>query len=262
MLPKLIDFGVSRFVGGPLAETAGRRLRSVLPTTQDRIIGTPEYMSPEQAQALPDVDQRSDLYAAGVMLYEMLAGELPFEAQTRAILLIRVVTEDPPPLEERRPDLAGPVSEFLQQALAKAPAERFPDARSMRLALIRATERWLRMTERPDADSIARAIEAAYEPGDSTLIRIRSALPRDPRTTAGTKAGARAAASELGMEDGGDDTQDQEPAMVGGAVRAGADEAAFADEETAWESADSDDADAGGSVQPRRARLARDTDEV
>ncbi|MEO0326950.1 MAG: serine/threonine-protein kinase, partial [Myxococcota bacterium] len=259
VLAKLIDFGVSRFVGNVLGETPGRSLRSVLPTIENRLIGTPEYMSPEQAQALPDVDHRSDLYATGVMLYEMLAGQLPFEAQTRAILLIRVVTDEAPAIERHRPDLAGPLSDFLQQALAKKREERFQDARSMRLALIRAAERLLRGTKREDADSIARAIEAAYEPGDSTLIRLPLQTPRDEVSTEDALAMPPGGGAD-GADGAAAETEPPRRAALSTGSRAAAEAAAAGfDEQTDWDPVDAEGPDStqvtlpGRDLRPRAA---------
>jgi len=108
----LTDFGIAR-------ATAASRL-----TRTGMVIGTPEYMAPEQASG-GDVGPPSDQYALGVIAYEMLAGRAPFEAESTATLLYKIVNEAPPSLAEARPDLPGTVESVLARALAKQPENRF-----------------------------------------------------------------------------------------------------------------------------------------
>ncbi|HJL19426.1 MAG TPA: serine/threonine-protein kinase [Sandaracinaceae bacterium LLY-WYZ-13_1] len=124
VVPKLIDFG--------LARPAGDEKRI---TSNGKAVGTPGYMAPEQARGQRDLDARADLYAVGVTLYEMLSGELPARGETSMDLMVWTATEDPIPLAEHRPDLAGPVTDAVMKALAFPRPGRYEDARSMRLAL-------------------------------------------------------------------------------------------------------------------------------
>jgi len=99
-VPKVIDFGVAKAIGQPLTERT-------LFTEQGQLVGTPEYMSPEQAELTSqDIDTRSDIYSLGVLLYELLTGILPFEPQTlRAAAfdeILRVIREDDPPRPSTR----------------------------------------------------------------------------------------------------------------------------------------------------------------
>src|SRR4029079_15338267 len=95
------------------------------PLTQiGTIFGTPQYMSPEQGQGRT-VDCRSDLYALGIMLYEMLAGKLPFDADDLVVLITRQVTEAPPPLPEAIP---AKVRALTFQLLEKKPEDRVQSA--------------------------------------------------------------------------------------------------------------------------------------
>ena len=110
--PTLTDFGIAR---------AAREARL---TATGAIVGTPEYMSPEQVHG-SNVDQWTDQYALGVVAYEMLAGQVPFQAESTAALLHKVVYEPPPSLRQARPDLSVGVEWVLQRALAKEPTERF-----------------------------------------------------------------------------------------------------------------------------------------
>jgi tRNA A-37 threonylcarbamoyl transferase component Bud32 len=112
---KLIDFGISKFSGG----TAGTKL-----TQTGSLLGTPAYMSPEQARGLGDVDHRTDIYAMGVILYQMLTGTLPFMADNYNALLVSVLTEVPRAPREIRPEIPLDMEALVLKELSKAPAMR------------------------------------------------------------------------------------------------------------------------------------------
>lgn len=119
------DFGIARAV------EAGSRL------TQTGIaVGTPTYMSPEQATGDRGVDGRSDIYALGVVAYQMLTGRVPFAAQNTMALLLKHVTERPVPIGELRPDAPRAVRETIERAMAKSPDDRWPTAASLREAIL------------------------------------------------------------------------------------------------------------------------------
>ncbi|MEQ8461691.1 MAG: protein kinase [Sandaracinaceae bacterium] len=126
--PVLLDFGISRSLG----KVDG--LKSAVPTRDDIVQGTPHYMSPEQAQGRA-VDARSDVYSAGVLLYEALSGELPFDGESPFDVVMKVVTAEARPLELAAPHVPDPLVQVVERAMAKDPAERFEDARHMRAAL-------------------------------------------------------------------------------------------------------------------------------
>ncbi len=122
--PKVLDFGVALV-------TADELRAGTLATATGVLLGTVRYMSPEQAQGLSDeIDRRSDVYALGVLAYELLSGVLPYEVHTRSVTraLVQVATLPPRPLGEARPSLRGPVERVVAHALAKRPADRYPDA--------------------------------------------------------------------------------------------------------------------------------------
>jgi hypothetical protein len=113
---KLMNFGIALLVGD-------KRL-----TSSQAMIGTPVYMSPEQILRPRQMDRRADIYSAAVMLFEMLAGEPPFDAET-AYEIDKLQIEAPPPdLCERHPDLPRPLFQAIQRALAKNPDDRFGSA--------------------------------------------------------------------------------------------------------------------------------------
>jgi serine/threonine-protein kinase len=120
------DFGVARAVNP--AKDQGK-------TTAGIAIGTPTYMSPEQAAADPQVDHRADIYALGIVAYEMLAGQPPFDSDQPAMILAAHVTQPPPPLSQFRPDLPPGLEDVIMRCLAKRPAERWESAAALGDAL-------------------------------------------------------------------------------------------------------------------------------
>ena len=121
------DFGIAR------AAESGSRL------TQTGIaVGTPAFMSPEQATGDREIDGRSDIYSLGVVGYLMLAGRLPFEATTTPAMLLKHVSETPMPIRAVRPDAPFVLVEILERCLAKRPQDRWDNAMQLRDALRKA----------------------------------------------------------------------------------------------------------------------------
>jgi serine/threonine protein kinase len=119
------DFGIARAI------EAGTRL-----TVTGAAVGTPTYMSPEQAMGEREIDGRSDIYSLGVIGYQMLTGRVPFAAGNPMALLLKHVGERPRPIVELRPDAPGAMREAIDRALQKAPEDRWPTAESLRDALV------------------------------------------------------------------------------------------------------------------------------
>ena len=109
----LTDFGIARVLDSNLTGSA--------------IIGTPAYMSPEQANAMP-LDARSDIYAFGIVLFELLSGREPFEAATPVAMLLKHINEPIPPLSRYRADTPAAVEAVINRATAKQPSDRFSSA--------------------------------------------------------------------------------------------------------------------------------------
>ncbi len=126
---KVLDFGVARL------KVQDQRLGTL--TQTGMVFGTPKYMSPEQCRS-PAVDHLTDIYAVGIMLFEMLTGNTPFQGENPLSLLLAHVQEALPAFAEVRPDLVipEPVEQIVRQALDKNPARRFQTAAQMRLALL------------------------------------------------------------------------------------------------------------------------------
>jgi serine/threonine protein kinase len=115
---RVFDFGIAK-----LLDREGL-------TRQGYVLGTPNYMSPEQASAHP-VDNRSDIYSLGVMLYEMLAGDVPFSGDKPQQVLVRHVIEKPKPITDLRPDTPPSLASAVMRALAKNPDNRQQSATQM-----------------------------------------------------------------------------------------------------------------------------------
>lgn len=104
-------------------------------TSDEVIVGTAEYMSPEQCSGQHKVDRRSDVYSLGCVLFEMLTGEPPFVGRSRMAVISRQLTEVPPRVSGLRPDVAPEVDELVARCLAKTPGDRFASAAEVRDAI-------------------------------------------------------------------------------------------------------------------------------
>ncbi len=128
---KVLDFGIAKLQG----ELGVSSAKPGVPLTQLGVVfGTPEYISPEQALGRP-VDARADLYALGVILFEMLSGRRPFEADEPVRLLLMHANDPPPPLSTLAPGASPEVGAIVARLLQKDPDARFPDAKALAAAL-------------------------------------------------------------------------------------------------------------------------------
>ncbi len=122
--PMMTDFGIARARAGETRITA-----------TGVAVGTPAYMSPEQALGEREVDGRSDLYSLAVVGYHMLSGDTPFKAVNTPAMLMKHASERPRPIRERRPDVPAYLAVAIDRALAKKPEDRWSDAAEFRDAL-------------------------------------------------------------------------------------------------------------------------------
>jgi len=123
---KLLDFGISKFnaLGGEFSMTR-----------TGAVMGTPYYMAPEQAKGAKDIDTRVDIYAAGVILYEAVSGQVPFNADTFNELIFKIVLESPPPVEQVAPGLDPGFAAIISKAMARDLNERFASCADFLAAL-------------------------------------------------------------------------------------------------------------------------------
>jgi serine/threonine-protein kinase len=169
--PMVTDFGIARAAEGDL------RL-----TVTGIAVGTPAYMSPEQAMGEKEIDGRSDLYSLAVVGYHMLCGELPFHASNTPSMLMKHISETPRPIREVRPDVPAWLAGILECAMAKKPDDRYASAHAFRDALA--------ARKAPDAPSSLQAPEshasAAWKHAVPREVReeARVRLPRVSRAAA------------------------------------------------------------------------------
>ena len=132
---KVLDFGVAKFAVEEQGDDDYQTLTQV-----GAIIGTPRYMSPEQCSGSGSVTPASDVYSLGIILYEMLSGVVPFNAETPLAIALRHVTEPPRPLREIVPDVPEKLAAIAEKALAKHPSDRFADANELRQEILAAAQ--------------------------------------------------------------------------------------------------------------------------
>ena len=165
--PVVADFGIALAIsaagGGRLTETG-------------MSVGTPHYMSPEQASADRDVSARSDLYALACVLYEMLAGEPPHTGSTAQAVLMRILTEDPRDVTDVRKSVPPNVRDALTKALEKLPADRFESADEFKRALADEGFRYRPKTRAGRAPVAAASAGASWARDPKTLGLLGAVL--------------------------------------------------------------------------------------
>jgi serine/threonine-protein kinase len=129
---KLLDFGISKFGAGRGPGTS----QEMSLTRTGTLLGTPYYMSPEQASGGKQVDHRADIYAVGVILYEALTGAVPFQADTFNELIFKIVLEQPRSALSVVPNADPYFVQLVERAMARDPNQRFQSAEELRAALV------------------------------------------------------------------------------------------------------------------------------
>lgn len=190
---KILDFGISKF-----NQLSGDSQMSM--TRTNAVLGTPYYMSPEQAKGSKNIDVRSDLYSVGVILYEAVTGQVPFNADTFNELIFKIVLETPPPPEQFVPNLDPGFGSIIRRAMTREPAQRFQNAQEFHDTLVQwmdghavplfqdtATATRPSVVSMPDADAAAKTGFSAGQPatpapwsGDSPS---GDSLPQPPKTS-------------------------------------------------------------------------------
>lgn len=160
--PILTDFGIAKLAGATGLTASGAA------------VGTPAYMSPEAGRG-EQVDERADVYSLGVMLYEMLSGELPYDADTPYAVILKHINDPLPPLRPRVPQLPESVERIVIKALAKDKTQRYQSAAELRDALVQAEKIVNKMGAAEDTVDLVPP--AAKSPETILLPTRRSPLP-------------------------------------------------------------------------------------
>ncbi len=127
---KVLDFGISKMQDGDADPARSKGL-----TRTGIAMGTPYYMAPEQAQGKKDIDHRADIYALGVILFQALTNQYPFDDDSYPMLVVRICTEDAPPVTRFRSDLPAEIEALIARMLAKNPNERPANCAAVKAAL-------------------------------------------------------------------------------------------------------------------------------
>lgn len=167
LVPKLLDFGISKV-----------RLPDIKVTDVGVMMGTPAYMAPEQIRGARDADPRSDVWALGIMLFELLAGRLPFESEDAPALFVEIATKDVPNLAELFPEVEANVAVITERCLRRNPGDRYPSA----LELARDLRHVF------DGADVERTM-ARKLPGPSFAGAAPSGVAPSPRSTQGAQGG-------------------------------------------------------------------------
>ena len=182
-LIKVLDFGISKLSDlGPAGAVGSATQTSAL-------MGSPHYMSPEQMRSSRDVDARTDIWALGVVLYELLTAKTPFSGETFAEILIHLATLPPPPLREARPDVPEVLERVILKCLEKDRADRHANVADLALALLPFGPRRARASVDRIAGIIRGAgLSASIAPPPSSLGSPPSPAEASPPQTAATWA--------------------------------------------------------------------------
>jgi len=152
---KILDFGLAKmFADGMMSNL----------TAVGVVLGTPQYMSPEACESKRDVDHRTDIYAVGILLFQMLCGQLPFDGQSMGEVLVKQVMHAPPAPRGINPHIPPSVEQIILRCLTKAPDARFPTMMALRDALLD-PDRYL-----ASSPPVVPAALAAAAPGARTIF--------------------------------------------------------------------------------------------
>jgi serine/threonine-protein kinase len=161
---KLLDFGIAKLTTSNL-------------TRQGDVLGSPSYMSPEQILGREDVDGRADVFSSGVVLYELLAGKKPFQAETTTAIVLKILNEQPAPLDTIDPDIPSRLAAAVKKALEKDPANRFETAADF--------ARELQLVRRSLQQGENRTVKLTGPIGADTLAGAAPSMPAPPLPAAG-----------------------------------------------------------------------------
>ena len=185
---KILDFGIARAGESGLTQVG-------------MVIGTPNYMSPEQVRG-ENIDQRSDIFAVGLVLYELLVYKQAFEAETQPAVLMKILSDQPAPLATLDPTIDAGVATVVYKALAKNPSDRYQDLGAMKADLVRIVQRL--ETEASDGRTMM------VPPPPPRGMQVVPTNPPTPTGGAAAKVAAHFAAIEAAIAAGDDAKARQE----------------------------------------------------
>jgi len=176
---KVLDFGIAK-IQEPSGTDDGL-------TSPDLIIGTPQYMSPEQCSQSDKIDSRSDIYSLGVILFEMLVGHVPFFGDSPTVIMLKHLQEPPPSVLTERPDLPAGVATVVEKALAKRREDRYETAGQLVEDLIIAEGTGLVQPElgnKPRVPPVATAAKIIDDDDEQTVVTPRQVeyVPAPPQS--------------------------------------------------------------------------------
>ena len=163
---KVLDFGLAKLVEQTPAVDAEGRTRVLADTTPGMVMGTASYMSPEQAGGVGDIDERTDVWSLGVVIYEMAAGRVPFgfEGATPIQIISLIIQKEAPPLKEYAPAVPDELNRIVMKALEKKREDRYQSMKEMLVDLRRLSKELEREAERERAynPELGRGLTAAF----------------------------------------------------------------------------------------------------
>ena len=171
---KVLDFGIAKINEPEGAVDTGL-------TAPNLVIGTPQYMSPEQCSQEAEIDSRSDIYSLGVILYEMMVGHVPFSGESPTMVMMKHLQEPVPSVLEERNDIPPAVGRVVARAMAKLRENRYQNAAELIEDLSIAAGMTVNRATSPGVTSASGSLPVSDEPDEVTVVRMREEVTTNPR---------------------------------------------------------------------------------
>lgn len=176
LLLKILDFGIAKEMNKVLVDDS---------TNTGVVIGSPNYMSPEQIRALKDIDYRTDLWSLGVIVFQAATGRLPFSGEAVGEVFAKILVDPLPVATSLCPDLPPSIDDFFERALARNPLNRFPSAREMATAFAEVVDpampardsRWSQPEGAPKRRPSSGTVVVTEVPGTETTTQVKQPAP-------------------------------------------------------------------------------------